>query len=307
MEVGVYALALISPLLYAATNHIDKILLQEYFQDGGVGTLILFSALLSILALPVLFLIDPTVLEVERGSILVLALVGCMNVLLLWCYLQAMFHDEPTVVIIFYQIVPVIALVLGYFFLGETIDTSQILAMIAIISGALLLIVAFDNRGRLEFKFRTVFYMLVASSCWATESVLFKVVALEENIWRALFWEHVALVCIGIGIFFIVPKYRRSFAAAWTDNSLPVFGLNGLNESLYILGNSIAAYVVMLVPVSLTLLMNSFQPLFVLVLGLVIYWLVPSLKVQEVSRRNLLQKLAAILMTSLGAYQLGEW
>jgi len=60
-----FVIALIGPFLYAITNHIDKILLEKFFKDGGVGTLILFSSLLSVVALPVVLIAEPTVLMVD--------------------------------------------------------------------------------------------------------------------------------------------------------------------------------------------------------------------------------------------------
>jgi hypothetical protein len=59
-----FVLAVISPLLWAMCNHIDKIVLDRYFKEGGVGTLIIVSALASVIATPFLYLIDPSVLDV---------------------------------------------------------------------------------------------------------------------------------------------------------------------------------------------------------------------------------------------------
>ena len=305
MEIGVFLLAMVPPFLYAATNHFDNILLEKYFKEGGVGTLILFSALLSVIALPIFYWIDPLVMQVDKSSLAILVLVGLLNTVLLWCYLQAMFTDEPTVVIIYYQLVPVIALGLSYVVLGETLLTHQLLAMGIIILGASILAVAIDGDGKIVFKGRTAIYMLIASTCWASESVLFKVVALEENVWRSLFWEHAVLAVIGVLIFLSISRYRRSFLKALRANSGPVLGLNVANETLYMAGNSIAAFVVVLIPVSITLLMNSFQPLFVLVIGFALHFLFPRLEVEHVNSRNLKQKLIAIALTGVGAYMLG--
>jgi drug/metabolite transporter (DMT)-like permease len=305
MELTLLLLALVSPLLYAASNHIDNILLEKYFKEGGVGTLLLFSAVLSFLALPVLLVLEPAMLAVDAMSLLFLLGVGCLNTLLLWCYLQALFSDEPTVVIIYYQLVPVIGLFFGYVILGEVITEGQALAMILIIAGASVLSIALDEAGKIVFRARTAVYMLIASTCWALESTLFKLVALEENVWRSLFWEHVALVGIGFLLFALVPHYRDSFKKALRSNSKPVLGLNVVNESLYILGNSIAAYVVILIPVSMTLLMNSVQPLFVLLLGMLLWVVFPNLGVEYVSKRNWPQKIAAIVLTSIGIIMLG--
>ncbi|MCA9361947.1 hypothetical protein KC906_01095, partial [Candidatus Kaiserbacteria bacterium] len=91
-----FLVALVGPILYALTNHIDKILLEKYFKQSGVGTLILFSSLLSVLALPFIFLGDPTVLDVDRYNILILALVGILNVAVLWFYLKALESEEAS-------------------------------------------------------------------------------------------------------------------------------------------------------------------------------------------------------------------
>ena len=40
-----FFIALIGPLMYALTNHIDKILLEKYFKNGGIGTILLFNSL----------------------------------------------------------------------------------------------------------------------------------------------------------------------------------------------------------------------------------------------------------------------
>lgn len=306
MEIGIFFLALVSPLLYAATNHLDKTLLSSYFQEGGVGTLILFSALLSIMALPILYLIDPAVLTVDPVSVTILFGVGCLNVLLLWFYLQAMFSDEPTVVIIYYQLVPIMGLGLGFLVLGELPTSEQIFAGGVIIVGAIVLTVALDSEGRIEMRrLRTALYMLGAATLWAAETTFFKVVALEENVWRSLFWEHVALVLIGGLLYVTVRRYRESFNAAIELNSRPILGLNFTNEALYMMGNSVAAYVVVLIPVSLTLLMNSFQPLFVLGLGVLLWLILPNTEVEYVNRRNLPQKFIAIGLTVYGGYLLG--
>ena len=307
MELGVYLLAMVSPFLYAATNHLDNILLEKYFKEGGVGTLMLFSALLALLALPVLLVIDSGVLAVSHQHRWMLAGVGVVNTILLWAYLQAMFNDEPTVVIIYYQLVPVIGLGLGYLVLGETLTMMQIASMSIIIIGALVLTLVMDGDGKIVFRLKTAGYMLLASFCWAAESTFFKVVALEANPTRAFFWEHVSLVVIGVLMFVFIPHYRQSFLKALRLNSKPVLGLNVLNEGLFMAGNYVAAIVVVLIPVSLTLLMNSFQPLFVLLLGVALTVMFPNLDVEHVSKRHMIQKLLAIGLTAVGAYLLGEW
>ncbi len=304
MSALVFVAALIAPLLYAFCNHIDKILLDGYFKEGGVGTLILFSSLLSLMSLPIVYLIDPTVLQIGFAEFGILAFVGLLNVGLLWAYLQSMADDEPTVVIIFYQMVPVFGLILGNIILGETITSMQAIAMVLIMVGSIIMTIATDADGKIVFRFKTIALMAIASLCWAGESTLFKMVALEENVFKSLFWENFAVVAIGIVIFITVSHYRHSFLKAFKVNSKPILGLNVLNESLYMVGNASASFVVVLIPVALNLLMNSFQPIFVFVIGIVLSWLLPGTATENALNR-LPQKIIAIALTGVGAYLLG--
>jgi drug/metabolite transporter (DMT)-like permease len=304
MSALVLCAALIAPFLYAVTNHIDKILLEKYFKEGGVGTLMIVSSLLSVVVIPVAFLVDPTVLSVGDTEIAVLAFAGFLNLVLLWAYLQAMNSEEPTVVIVFYQLVPLLGLLMGNRLLGETITLTQGVAMILIMTGATVMTIATDENGRFTLHLKTVGYMLIASLCWASQSTLFKMVALEENVIRSLFWENLAMVAFGIVLYCSVRRYRRSFLAAFRKNSAPILWLNVLNEMIYVAGSVMAAFVVMLIPVALNLLMNSFQPIFVLVIGALINRFIPGASTEAIGRR-LPQKIIAIALTGVGAYLLG--
>lgn len=306
MSMVLILVSLIAPFLYAFTNHIDKVLLDRYFRSGGVGTLVLFSSVISFFALPVIYVFEPSVWHVGANSAFTLGFVGLLNLILLWCYLQAMATDEPTVVIIFYQLVPVFGLALGYVVLGETITRLQGAAMVAILVGATIMTVASDQDGNIKLRLRSISFMLVASLCWAAEATFFKMVALEENVLRSLFWESLSLGLLGAILFSCAPHYRNSFLNAVRVNSRPIIGLNLLNETVYMLGNAAAAFVVMLIPVALNLLMNSFQPIFVFIIGALLSRFLPS-HATEASGERWIQKFVAIAFTATGVFLIGEW
>lgn len=299
-----FFIALIGPFLYALTNHIDKILLEKYFKEGGVGTLILFSALLSALALPFLFLIDHTVFAVSTTHILALAVVGILNVLVLWFYLAALRDEEASVAVVFYQLVPVFGYGLGYFILGETLSAIQLSAMAIIIFGAAIVSFEVDSDNNFTLRTKTISLMLAAAFFWALESVIFKAVALEESLWRSLFWEHLMLAIIGILIFMFVGAYRTHFLAAVRNNSRRIFSLNVLNEGLYMLGNISFSFSYMLAPVALVLLAEAYQPLFVLAIGIILTVFFPKVAVERIQAKHLWQKVFAIFITGIGTYLL---
>ncbi|MCX6754840.1 MAG: DMT family transporter [Candidatus Nomurabacteria bacterium] len=299
-----FFIALIGPFLYALTNHIDKILLEKYFKKSGVGTLILFSSLLSAIALPFFFIADSTILNVDVKSIIILSIVGILNVLVLWCYLIALQYEEASITVIFYQLVPVFGYILGYFILGEVLNKLQLIAMATIILGMTIVSFEVDSDNRFKLRKRTVFPMLLAAFFWALGSVLFKLVAIEENLWRSLFWEHLMLVFVGIFIFTFIRSYRTNFLTAIKVNSKAIISLNILNELLYILGNIVFAFAYLLAPIGLVLITESFQPIFVLIIGIFLTIFFPKITVEKIKAKHLWPKIIAILITGIGTYVL---
>lgn len=299
-----FFIALIGPFLYAITNHIDKVLLEKYFKEGGVGTLLIFSALLSGIALPFLFLIDPTPFQVSPMHIFVLAGVGILNVLVLWFYLEALKDEEASIAVVFYQLVPVFGYGLGYIILGETLSTLQLIAMATIILGTAIVAVEIDVENKFRLRTKTVFLMTAAALMWGLESVIFKAVALEERVVRSLFWEHLMLTIIGIGIFLFVRSYRKHFITAVRKNSIGILSLNVLNESLYMSGNIAFSFAYLLAPVALVLLTQSYQPVFVLAIGILLTLFLPRISVEKIQAKHLWQKGMAIAVTGLGTYLL---
>jgi drug/metabolite transporter (DMT)-like permease len=299
-----FFIALIGPILYALTNFIDKLLLEKYFKDGGVGTLVLISSLISIFVLPFIFLIDNTVFSVGYVQILTLALVGILNVVVIWCYLLALRDEEASIVVVFYQLVPVFGSILGYFILGEVLSQIQLIAMSVIILGTTIISFEIDEENKFKLRKKTIPLMLIAALGWAIESVLFKLVALEENLWRSLFWEHFMMTMVGLLIFVFIRSYRDNFLLAIRNNSRKILSFNVLNEALYITGNIVVAFAYLLAPIGLVLLTESFQPIFVFMLGIFFTLFFPKFATEKIYTKHILQKVMAICITGIGTYLL---
>jgi len=299
-----FLIALIGPFLYALSNHIDKVLLGKYFKEGGVGTLILFSSLLSAMALPFIFLADRTVIDINVTGAIVLTVVGILNVLVLWCWFIALETEEASVAVVFYQLVPVFGCILGYFILGEALTQSQILAVAIVIFGTTIISFEIDEENKFKLRRKTIIPMTAAAFFWALGSTLFKTVALEEKLWRTIFWENLMLMFIGFFIFIFIRSYRNHFLLAIKTNSKAILALNFTNEAVYILGNIAYSMAYMLAPIGLVLLAESFQPIFVLAIGVFLTIFFPKVTVEKIRAKHLWQKIIAICVTGIGVYLL---
>lgn len=297
-----FILATLAPLLWAICNHIDKIVLEKYFKDGGVGTLLIFSALAALIAAPVFYFIDPSVLAgVGRDNFLIIIVAAVLDIVLLWAYLNALQRDDSSNVVLFYQLVPIFGIVSGWLFLGEVISSNQLVAMMVVIFGTS--IISFeDDGGKLKFKTGTIAFMFLACVCWAAELAIFKVVAIEENVWRTLFWKHIVLAILGVVMFLFIPKYRVSFIEAYRANSVPIFGATLLTEVLYMFGTASYGVAAMSAPVALVLLTETFQSIFVFLIAIFLVRFAPRFATETVERKHLFRKVLAICVTGAGTY-----
>jgi len=297
-----FFIALIGPFMYALTNHIDKVLLDKYFHKGGVGTILLLSSFIAALILPICFFADKAVFAVGGVQIIALAVVGTLNVMVLWCYLLALKEEEASVVIVFYQLVPVFGYILSYFVLGEVLTKLQLLAMAIIIFGTTIVSFEIDEENKFKLRTKTILPMLAASFFWALGSVIFKAVALEENVWRSFFWENVSLFLVGVIIFIFMRSYRTSFLSVVRRNSKVVLFYGVVNEFLYILGNLAFAFAYMLAPVALVLLTDSFQSIFAMLIGIFLTIFLPKISTEKIQAKYIWPKIIAICITGVGTY-----
>jgi uncharacterized membrane protein len=298
-----FFIALIGTILYAISNHIDKCILDKHFKVGEVGAVVLFSSLLSVVVLPIIYQIDPAVLSLDLQTIVLLLLNGTLNIFCLILYVKALRDNEASQVVPFYQLVPIFSFFLGYFVLGEVLNAKQIVACIIIILGAAIL--SFDFTGdKVAIKKKVVALMVTNSVLTAITAVVFKLFAAQQGFLAAAFWDFAGNLFIGILLFAFISSYRKSFLHVLNVNSRRVMAIIIINGLVFIAAEGISLYATMLAPVTLVMTANGLQPLFVLIIGIVMA-LAPSGTAKEsLSKLVFVQKTSAIGIITVGALML---
>ena len=296
-----FFIALWAPLLLACANHNDKLLLSRYLREKSIGSIVIPSSLFSGVAIPIVLFIRPDAYDVDLVQGCALVATGMSSVFAAVCYLHALAIDEASFVTPFYQTVPVFAYFLGYFILGETITLVQGLGSFVIIIGALALSFEFGRRG-MRFKRNVVALMLGASLLSAVNGVIFKLIALDKGFWVALVWGFVGQVTAGLIFLVCVPSYRRDFLGLFKHEKVAAVGLIAVSKTLFSVSEAITLYATLLAPVALVLLVNSFQPLFVFIFGIVLTLFLPGVAKESLDRMKMLQKGAGIGLMLVGGY-----
>ncbi len=301
-----FIIALITPIAHAAVNHIDKHLISKYLHGSQVGSLVLFSALFAVFALPIIPFIDPTVFSISFPDAILLMINGLILVLAYIYYFYALEQDEASFVAPMFQLIPIFGFILGYYFLGEKLSTLEIIGSAIVVFGAVILSLELLG-SRLKIKTSVIFLMAGASLLYAINAVLFKFVAEDlQRFWPSLFWDFAGKVVFGIIIFLTIKSYRNQFLAVLKENRASILALNSVNEVLAIVGEAALVYAVLLAPVALVQVVSGFQPMFVFFFGILLTLFLPRFGQESLAKKHLIQKFVGIAIIIVGTILINQ-
>jgi drug/metabolite transporter (DMT)-like permease len=292
--------ALVAPLLWATVNHIDKYLLEKHFKSDGVGALILYSSLFAVIMLPVAYLIEPSLLLIDLKTILMLLLVGVITGFSIYAYLVALRMQEVSLIMPIFQTIPVFGFILGFFFLGELLTTTQMIAGAIIVFGAIIISLEIEEEERLRFRWKPLVLVLTSAILFALHDTLFKGLALETNFWTTVFWSNLGLLLFGVVIFISSRADRKAFLTTLRSQPVSIISLNFGSETATMIGNLTLSYATLLAPLALVEVVASYQPVFVFILGVIFTLFLPKFATERIKLRHLLHKGLAIGIMLIG-------
>lgn len=291
-----------SPIGWAFSVHIDKLLLSKYFKGLGIGSLLIFQYLTSLAVLPIILIFAPSVLFIKPVYAILIILNSVFSLFWLYPYLFALKKDEASIVAPVFQTIPVFSYILAFIFLHEVLTFQQITAGILVMSGSIILSLEIES-GKKRIKKDVLFLILLSSLVIAINALVFKFVALETSFWETAFWEYVGYSLMGFGLL-LVPNFRKEALTVFKKNASAALGINLLNELFGTVGNIAMRYASLLAPIAATQVVNGFQPLFIFLIGIFLTMFFPKLGQEKITRRHLLHKSLSIALMIIGVYWL---
>jgi drug/metabolite transporter (DMT)-like permease len=293
------SIALLAPAFWAMGNHIDKYLLGRRFDQRGVGSLMIFSALIGLPMMPLILLIRPGVFQISLLDGAIMMLNGMLYVVGLLPYFYALQKDEASIVVPLFQITAVFSYMLGLLVLGEELTGYQIGAALLIVVGSIMITLEIDRR-RSKFKAKVFALMLLAALLNALNWLLFKVVAIREDFWASSFWEYAGFALAGVMMLLFVKSYRTEFLEGLRQSKLNVLGLVALNETLSLAAKTATNVASLLAPLALISTLHGLQPLFVFIYGVLLTLYLPRYGRERLGAAIVFQKVAAIALMIVG-------
>jgi drug/metabolite transporter (DMT)-like permease len=290
--------AILGPVSWAISTHIDKYLVDKYFHDSDTAVLIVFTAVVAVFALPVIWLLEPRVLSLPLLAMAVMTVSGILYMGAMLFYLRALQSEEASAVAPFFQLSTIFTLLLAYVFLREKLGLQQLSGIVLIVAGTLTVS---GNGGAMlqRFNIRLLFLMAGATFIVALSAVFFKYFAVEDTFWGTTFWTFVGEGIFGAGIV-VIPGYCQQFLRLFKHSPGGVIGINAANELINLGGGLGVRFASLLAPVALVSAVSSTTTLFVFAFGVLLTLFFPKFGREGLTARNLLRKGAAAVLVTAG-------
>lgn len=288
------ALALLAPLLWAASNIFDKYALSKL--SKGVYEFIFLGSLASF----VIILICLAIFGLDKIAVVSLWAIaaGASLQFAYLFYAYALEEEDASYVIPLYITYSVVVLLLGPLF-GESITTHQYISFAIVFVGALVL-----SQVKLALsihRYRKGALWMIPAIILLSFYTLFFHHSLEFlSFADAFIYTEVGFAISGVSLL-LVPKWRREILSGIRQATIKKMKFFLLNDAVDLSGHLLFQYALLLAPsASLIAVIGGVQPFYVLVLGLFFTFLFPQIISEKVTKQEITQKLIGTVIILFG-------
>lgn len=283
------------PIFWGFANVLDAASRRHFMKSDQALTWFLTVTRLPVIAAIVLFAgFHPA----ETPATLFMLLSGILWMVPFIFYYRAMEFEEPSIVILILQTMPVFIYLIAYVLLGETLTSAQWIGFTVLLLGGFL--AAIKRRSGIWHMSRAFWIMIFASLLWSFSDVLFKKYAAAFP----TFWDALAVYLFG-GVIAGIAMMARSRDRAELAKHFAALSPRGwsfiiVTQIIGLSGTVALAYAFLLGKVSLTSVVIGIQPLVVFGAGIVLSRFLPEVKPESTDRISLTFKTLAFMLTIAG-------
>jgi len=289
--------SILSPAIYGINNYIDKFFLTKYNISPVVISIYtgIYGFLFGII---ILFLTG--VYSADLKSLLIIISSGFFANINVLPYLKALENDEASRIAPLLQFIPIFVLILSFIFLGEMMQIKQYVGSLLIIVGAFLI-----SLQKLDFKVFNLrpsfWYAMLSSFLFGVSMVLYKFGVQEIPFWHTLPYEGFGMALGAIAIC-LYRNNKKNFINETKKFNKNVYILISVSEAIYLLAQYTAYFAASLISVSIVNVLGGFQPVFVLIYGIILSLWFPQILKEVVSKKIIVQKIVSIAIIITGLY-----
>lgn len=297
-------------ILVAITIFLDsiRIYIDNYTSDvffkghSAVSQKLFYGYAWIILSLIILIATSFNPISADQPTIWIVILSGALTGFAGIPYYKALEIDDSTNLGIFFQLAPILYLLLGWLFFGETISITQLLALFIILAAPILIITAARKKSR-KVRLQAVFYTFV----YVLISVIANLIFVETGPADFNFIHKISLMFLGSGITSLFIIYTKP---AWRNRFKTVFKKHKKKLLLPLILNAIFSAVksttyraaLMLAPAVAvaSAASDSAEPIVIFFMGLVLTLIWPKFGREKLNKKSVLVHLGATVLVVIG-------
>ena len=299
-------LVLITVIFDSIRIYIDNYISDTYFKSRGAVSQKLFYGYLFIIFAGIMMCI--TGVDISNPYALVMfTLSGILASFAGIPYYRALELDDSTNLGIFVQLAPILYLILGWLFLGETFSPIQLLAFAIILSGPLLIVLTTRKRSR-KIKLKAVMYSFI----YVIIAVAGNFIFIKQNAanLQLNFFTEMAFVFLGKGIgnliiIYAKPKWRKRFIDVVKHKKIMLRPL--ASSAVFSITKDFtyrAALVLAPTAAIASAASDSTEPIVIFFMGIVLTLIWPNFGREKLNKKSVLVHLIATVLVVIGIIML---
>lgn len=268
-------IALLAPLLFSASNLIDKHLVSDELGKDNIWTLSTIASLIGLPFLIVIYLFNhELILNNSAHDSFYATLAGVILTASFVLYYYALARTHASGVAVYFALIPVFTFLIESVVFEGIVTTHKVIASALVVLGSILFNVTtikFSEWRRIT-DFFVLTYMSLCCFLISVSFVIFKLVSNTDIFWANAFFDYSGTILFGLLVLSVSGTTRRKLNIILKDkvHRLRLATTNSVNEFFSLAGIVANRYASLLLPIYVVNSIGRTQTL--IVYGLEICW-----------------------------------
>ena len=296
-------LVAIAVILDSARIFIDNYVSDVYFKkNGAVSQKIFYGCIHTIIAIIILVATNFSIFQTNFATVGLITLSGILVGLSGIPYYKALEIEDSTNLGIFIQLAPILYLIFGWIFLGDTFSPLQLVAFLTILIAPTLIVLTARKRSR-KIKLKAALYAFL----YVLMAVIGNLLFVKANTGDKInFISEIALLFLIRGVINIIivycrPKWRKRFKTITKDNKkvfrpMLINALFGATKDFAYRGALVTAPTVALASATT----DSAVPIVIFFMGILLTLIWPKFGREKLDRKTIITHLIATILVVTG-------
>lgn len=292
-------ITLFASLLLATTNHIDKFLLTDIKNSDNIKVLVVFSTLIAgAVFTPIWFILNKFAISISIKSLMCVLLSSISYSLGTYFYFKALNKNDTSIIAVMFHLLPVFSYIFALIFFKEKLGIQKIVGSIIILIASIFISVDPKKKNG-KNKFEALFLMILSCALFSMYFILFDIAIRDSSYNACAFCYQAGLLLLGL-LLICMKKFRQPFINAIKYNEKKYFLLNVTNESINLTGNLLINFANTTIPIAMANILSSFQSIFVFILGILGFKLLPKYFTDKEQKNTIIKKGGCIIISMIG-------